>query len=213
MADSEVSALTEQTAPALDDLLYLTNAGGTIDRKIKISTLTAMQLISTSIVTGSAVASITFSSIPGTFKHLRLLVAARSTRSTLRDGFCMRFNGDTGNNYRYEDFEAIGNGPPASAGGTSQSFLFLGGIPAATGSETGAVGAIDICIPDYAATVMQKSASGICMASSDNNTSGQYGSLCGGRWASTSAITSVTILANVGNLDVGTVASLYGIVG
>lgn len=39
MADSEVAALTEQTTPALTDLLYLTDSGGTIDRKVQVGTL------------------------------------------------------------------------------------------------------------------------------------------------------------------------------
>lgn len=39
MPDSKLSSMTEQTTPALDDITYLTNTGGTIDRKVKIETV------------------------------------------------------------------------------------------------------------------------------------------------------------------------------
>lgn len=66
MADSEVSALTEQTSPALTDLLYLTNAGGTIDRKLVLSVLrTLMQPLNgtASVATSETTTSLSYTDL------------------------------------------------------------------------------------------------------------------------------------------------------
>jgi hypothetical protein len=60
---------------------------------------------------GSAAASVTFSSIPGTYTDLVLVVAGTLTTGT--ENIVMQFNGDTGSNYSVTSL--LGDGSTASS--------------------------------------------------------------------------------------------------
>ena len=153
------------------------------------------------IATTGNVTSISFSSIPSTYKHLQIRL---SYRDTAQDNSSMRFNGDTGNNYAWH--EVFGGAVPAVAGaGAASSVSFM--KVAYTDVNPG-VAVIDIL--DYANSNKNKVMRSLC--GTDNNGSG-YVLLRSGLWMNTSAITSVTIFPNSGAITANATFALYGIKG
>lgn len=141
---------------------------------------------------GSNTATVTFGSIPNTYKDLVLIFAGTNTNSSA--GMLLRFNGDTGN---YTRRFAIGDGNFSS--GSSSSLEVFG-----TTVRTHAV----INIMDYSVTDKNKS---ILWR---EGAAGDATRMTSGRWASNSAITSVTLTRVDGaQIASGTTISLYGIAG
>jgi len=172
---------------------------------------TSYESIST-VTVGSATSSITFSSIPATYKHLQVRAILRNTRTSDRAGSpVMRFNGDTGTNYSWH--RSYGDGGSAGAdSGATQSLMYAIGM--ATDLNTaGLFGAAIWDILDYANTNKYKSVK--VLAGMDNNRTSDTGSVgvTSGSWRNTNAITSITILPNVNDWAVGSTFALYGIKG
>lgn len=71
-----------------------------IENAILASPAAAEEVIVPYTELGSAAVSWDMTSIPGTYKHLHLIVSAVCVTGNLMDGIALRFNGDTGNNYR-----------------------------------------------------------------------------------------------------------------
>lgn len=151
---------------------------------------------------GSAAASITFSSIPGTYTDLRLVLTGLTSAA---DVMCLQFNGDTATNYSGVDL--YGNG--ASAGSSAQT--------AVPYHQLNFHGATSITIPttfgvdifSYAGSTNKTLLSN---ASMDFNGSGNVDLMCS-LWRSTAAITSIKIgcLGGATNLSTGFTATLWGI--
>jgi hypothetical protein len=161
---------------------------------------------------GSTTSSITFSSIPATYKHLQVRALLRNTRTADRSGSpAMRFNGDTGSNYFYH--RMYGDGATAGAdAGTSQSQMYAVGM--ATDLNTSGIFGVAIWdILDYANTNKNKTVRVFC--GMDNNRTTDVGSvgLTSGAWNNTNAITSITIFPNINDWSVGSSFALYGIKG
>jgi hypothetical protein len=148
---------------------------------------------------GSATSSVTFSSIPGTYRDLVLIfVGSGSTNIAGR----LRFNGDSSANYGLQRMN--GNGSAAVAENlSSQTSGLVSVTPQAT--TTSAL-QMKIDIFDYARTDKHKT----FLSRAGNAVNATEASAH--RWANTSAITSVQIFANTGNWSIGTTAALYGIV-
>jgi hypothetical protein len=159
---------------------------------------------------GGAAASVTFSSIPSTYKHLIIIMraiqdngAAHSTITSVR----AQFNGDTGaSNYDVQYLQA--DGTTVSAGN------FVG----TNGLEVGVVGPNDFgsssssnecVIPDYLSSLYYK----LSTARSSFMVSASLMRIwtAAGRWVNASPITSITFfLANGVSFDSSTKISLYG---
>ena len=149
---------------------------------------------------GSSQATITFSSIPSTYKHLQIRYSANCTAT---GNPIVRFNSDTGSNYAWHI--VYGNGTSAAAvAGATQSFMYLGTTYQNTSVFNG--GVIDIL--DYASSNKTKTMRALCGA--ENNSAGEVG-LFSGLWNSTSAISSVTI--TLANFTQYSSFALYGIKG
>ena len=136
---------------------------------------------------------IIFSSIPATYRDLIVVAAGTNAADTQ---VYVRFNGDSGSNYSRVGME--GNGSSASSfsgSGTEIRGLF--------GSATQHNNILQIM--DYTATDKHKTALG-----RRNIASGSTVAVAG-RWANTSAITSVTLIAASQAWQVGSTFSLYGI--
>ena len=143
------------------------------------------------VTLGSAASSVTFSSIPGTYRDL-VIVFKPITSGSIFTG-SMRFNGDTGSNYT--TVLAFGSSASSSTT-TSGAFFTLQDLDSTTASIFN--------IMDYSATDKHKTLlnrTGIVT---------QYVMMMAGRWANTSAITTVQIYAG-SNFLTGTTISLYGI--
>jgi len=147
----------------------------------------------------ASTSTITFSSIPSTYTDLKFILVGKGATAT---NVNLRFNGDTGGNY----FAAYlqGNGSAASANYQSSiDNIYL--TQAINWSDT-YPSFLEADIFSYAGS-LQKTIT--ASTSGDYNGSG-FATKWVGRWASTSAITSLSITAP-SNWAVGTTATLYGI--
>jgi hypothetical protein len=164
----------------------------------------SFESIATAVGTGSS-DTITFSSIPSTYKHLQI-------RGIFNDGTgngfegSIRFNGDSGSNYSYH--RVLGNRSTLTATGSGgQDTIRLGNASNAT--DTFAVCIVDVI--DYASTTKNKTIRS--QGGRDLGTAGLC-NLYSGAWFSTSAVNSLSIF-NVGNRSwtSTTTFALYGIKG
>lgn len=154
-------------------------------------------------VLGSDAASVTFSSIPGTYNHLKILATARGTTGAASVDVGIRFNGDTGANYRSDRENRFG------ATGASTSYGQAGQIPAATFTASYA-DLIDLTVTDYALTTFYKtymSLNAIAQSASPY----AYYQTSNGFWLNTAAVTSITLLPTAASFLTGSSFTLYGI--
>lgn len=153
-------------------------------------------LIASNVLTGS-VSSVTFSSIPSTYRDLVLVANLTSTISN--GGIAETVNSDTGANYFTVLFE--GGGGVRGIARTRNDILHSW----FTGNITNSHPATHITqYFDYAATDKHKA----ILVSSGSRTQTMFRSAV--RWASLSAITSITI--GTSDVAVGSSFHLYGIV-
>jgi len=153
------------------------------------------------VTLGTTTASVTFGSIPATYRDLILIDHAIANEgSTI--GMLLRYNGDTASNY-------------------STVFMFGDVTNATVSGSTTTTGAIASRIPNVnrsagVTTIMDYSATDKHKTSlSRGNALGQanvsviaYAS----RWANTDAITSLTVLLESGSFLSGSTLSLYGVI-
>ena len=164
--------------------------------------------IATATGTGSN-SSITFSSIPATYKSLQIRAISRTNQAAEIDDFAIQFNSDTGSNYvRHLLF---GNGSVAEANQqTAQSRIVMGrGTGSLAAASVFGVSITDI--HDYASATKNKTT---CTINGyDLNGTGLI-YLQSGLWLSTSAITSITLFStSTSNFQTGSTFALYGIKG
>lgn len=152
-------------------------------------------------VTGSAAATIDVT-LTGSAQSLIVVGSLRGDTAANVVNVLLRFNSDSGANYDYRTQE-IGGAVSTNASG--QTSAIVGTVPANTGVAN-AFGALRIEVPDYLNTSRLKA--GTSQSSAEPENSVRYG---GFAWSSTSAITSVTLLAAAGNLDVGSNIQIYGL--
>lgn len=150
--------------------------------------------------------SVTFSSIPQTYKHLQLRVTAHTASDGISLG--LQFNGSTTSNYTGHIL--YGNGTTtATIANVNDPQLTINAIGMSTANISG-VGIIDII--DYASTSKNKTMNSF--AGVNTNTGFTRISLISGFWPSTAAINSITILSLGGYAyQSGTSFALYGIKG
>jgi len=166
----------------------------------------AFESIATQTVGAGGAASVSFNSIPSTYKHLQIRGISRSNGAA--DNTVIQFNSDTANNYATHYL--TGNGTAASAGAETTRARFYVDILASNAS--GAMWSGDVIdILDYANTNKYKTVRSL--AGQDLNGSGTVW-LASGLWQSTSAITSIKLFLN-GAVNFAQYSSfaLYGIKG
>ncbi len=151
-------------------------------------------------------ASITFNSIPQTFTDLYLVLCLRGSLNNPQIGHLLRFNNDSGANYK--TMALSGNGSSASSfSQTTETYIYTGQAPALTSSAS-AFGNTSIYIHNYTGST-QKSVS--VDAVRETNGSSTYLANFAGLWTSTAAINRIDIVCEVANWEVYSSASLYGI--
>ena len=175
----------------------------------------AFESIQTVTGTGTA-ASLEFTSIPSTYKHLQIRFNIRGydTSSRSDDDFRIRFNNDSTNaNYYAHYLQATNSIAPTAlardgsyAGGQIVISDFVPG--SASPANLMQTGIIDII--DYASTTKNKTVRFI--TGQDRNTSGQL-RLASIGYFSTNAITSIQLLPDPTGFTTDSVFSLYGIKG
>lgn len=145
------------------------------------------------VILSGASASVTFSSIPATYRDL-IIVMTGSTSNTTNPR--VQFNGDTGNgSYVY----MLGTGSSTGSGANTDAAL-VGGL--ANGVQQSMI----IQVMDYSATDKHKT-----ILSRSNSTSEPVWAFAS-RWASTAAVNQVRLLNQAGtNFNSGSTFSLFGI--
>jgi len=176
----------------------------------------SFESISTATVGSGGTSTISFSSIPQTYKHLQIRWLSKSNfsgSSNIINTHC-RFNGDTGNNYSWHYLN--GDAGTLTAGGIADTYsIFLSYLPASGYANMFGIGVCDILDYTNSNTYKTVRTFGGCDV---NNTGGEKGivSLATGNWRSFSAISSITI-GNASDLSNGfnqyTEFALYGIKG
>jgi hypothetical protein len=153
--------------------------------------------------TSSASSSITFTSIPSTYKNLQIRSAVvQSSGNPIR----IRVNSDTGSNYAFHRLDGAG-GSGVSAGGTASTTGVQ--IQSVYGGSSTYATVFIVDIIDYQSTTKNKTLR--ILDGWDANGSGVI-EMVSGLWMDTSAITSITIEA-VGAGTFTGLTSLYGIKG
>ena len=173
----------------------------------------AYELIQTSIVSGSSTSTISFASLAtlsSTYRHFRLVIAARTNRGLDLDYVRLRFNGDAGNNYAFH--ELLGNGGPGVGAGAvlANASINLTRTTAAN-AVANSYGAITADILDaYSST---KNTTVRSLGGYTSTSSGEI-NLTGGVWLNTAAISSIDCVVGGGTIFIaGSRFSLYGIRG
>lgn len=167
---------------------------------------TSFESIASANGTGSS-GTITFSSIPSTYKHLQIRFNIFS--SAENNAMNLRINGDTDTNYSFHQMYGDGTST-GSVGSANRDSIRIAdyGVVSQFGNPT--VGIIDI--HDYASTTKNKVVR-VFTGTDKNNAYAQGVELDSGLWRSTSAITSVTITVSSSNFTTSSRVSLYGIKG
>jgi hypothetical protein len=163
--------------------------------------------IQTYTVGAGGTGTITFSSIPSTYKHLQIRSMFRSGLAIAEDTVIMRFNGDSGNNYSYHFL--FGNGSTANASGNSgTSFIYPWATPGSTFlSNSFGVQVTDLL--DYSSTTKNKTTR--TLGAYDDNSTGGRIALASGAWYNTSAVTSISITTVGNSITQYSSFALYGI--
>lgn len=172
----------------------------------------SFESIATAIVGAGGAPSVTFNSIPSTYKHLQIRAVSQQDYATGGDfGWVqMRFNGDSGSNYDSHLLQA-----PYQTGAyaiTGISFMYAFDsflIPASNNDSRYAVGIVDVL--DYASTSKYKTSRIVGGANWNGGTG--IARLTSGLWNSTSAISSITLIGSNGNFKENSKFALYGMKG
>jgi hypothetical protein len=154
--------------------------------------------------------SISFTSIPSTYKHLQIRALVTGTNATQTGSTSFQLNGDTGSNYTRHQLG--GGGATAFAYGvTSQTAGHIYGYNDNLNTQVPMVFVMDIL--DYANTSKYKTTR--VLSGSDRNGTAPYGdiNLISSLWLNTNAITSLSIFIGGQNIGQYSQFALYGIKG
>lgn len=164
--------------------------------------------IAESVLVGTA-ASVTFSSIPATYRALQLYILARCDVAAFSATGHIRFNSDASALYNTQQVGSFGasvTGAEVISGTSAQ----WGDITAASATASAASVAI-INIPWYTNTSFWKmftSSQGMSTAATTANTFSKHWV---GHWRSTAAINAITLLPAANNFIAGSSFALYGL--
>jgi hypothetical protein len=183
----------------------LTSNGAGVAPSYQASSGGAIVKLSETIL-GSTAATVTFSSISGSYKHLQLIIKCRCDQSSPTGVYC-QFNADTAANYDYTTLFSNSATPGSNlTNSAAQPILaFATGTAAPSGQAT----TIVVDIPDYARAVWNKE--GLAKHNRRDSTTVMTTGQTGFNWHSNSAITSIVIGMATGNFAVDSIFSLYGV--
>ena len=192
-----------------------TNSTGTGPDSSASSSLTlaspgVYESINSIVISNTTTRTVTFGSIPQTYKHLQLRIVGRSRRAVELESGAIWYNGDENQNNYYCHFVQTNNGSTVAASYTPQDYItmLLTGSTAAANQFSAT-----ICdIFDYTSSNYKVHKS---FSSVDLNGGSTYLRYSTELWLNTSAITSVSLNDGGGgaNWEVGSVIALYGLKG
>jgi len=158
------------------------------------------QVLIGKITLTAAQATVSFTNLPQNYRDLKLVITATNSVGA-SNGIWMRFNDDAGGNYSYTYMRGSGS----AAYGTSVTGTTYSSIGWLSNTNPTPVQA---SIMDYTATDKHK------MVISRSDEVAGYLFAWVNRWASTSAINSLTLFnESSGNFAIGSTFTLYGVLG
>lgn len=156
------------------------------------------------VTLSSTSATVTFSSIPNTYKHLQLRCFYSNNSGDVDK---IQFNGDTGSNYAVSRWTAMGNSAGAQSL-TSQTGIYIDRYSSDGSAYANMKTQAIIDLHDYASTNKFKT---MRSRYGHVNAGGGYAGVNGGLWNNTSAITSIEFSTAGGPFTAGSKFALYGI--
>jgi hypothetical protein len=160
------------------------------------------ELIQTQILASTAT-TVTFSSIPSTYRHLQLRMTTRSSSS---GNVHLRMNSDTGANYSFHRLTGDSSYTFASYGLSARNFITLENAATSTSIFTASV--LDVL--DYTQTTKNTT---IRSFSGRNESGSSQVSIYSGAWYSTAAVTTLSLsdYTSGSSFAIGSRFSLYGL--
>ena len=152
---------------------------------------TAMVLVSDQTV--SAVASVSFPAIPGTYKNLILYFKAFSSCGSGNDDLGIQFNGDTASNYSRTYALSAPSVQPTVIAGQNLNYALAGPSLACTSGFTNGSGNGVTTINGYADSTLLKTTLTTDTYWAANNQTSFGNEVVSTYWASTAAITSIVL--------------------
>jgi len=170
----------------------------------------AYDSIATTTVGVGGASTVTFSSIPSTYKHLQIRCNWAATTAAYLEDATFYFNSDTtGTNYRSHRLAGVGTSASSGSVQSTGYFIYPGEIPGTLYPNVFASTVIDIM--DYANTNKNKTVKTIL--GFEANDSGRI-NLSSGLWMNTSAINSITFkIPFTYSIAQNSTFALYGIKG
>ena len=190
----------------------VTSAVSSASNSLTPASPSSFESIATATGTGSS-ATITFSSIPNTYKHLQIRCLAKTTATGgYSRGLNINFNSDTATNYASHFLYGDGTSAASSYEGPSIDRIQLfSAVPDST-INANILGASIIDVIDYANTSKLKTLRAM-VGNNANGTSTGVASFASGLWLSTNAISTISFVSNSGFFTTNTTFALYGIKG
>jgi hypothetical protein len=170
---------------------------------------TSYESIQTSNVGSGGSSSITFSSIPSTYKHLQIRAISRDNGAGVYNTYKVTYNGDTASNYSVHAMYGQNINTVDQFGNANQTGIIVYATPGAIASSIFGAQVIDIL--DYADTNKYKTQRSIGGVSENNDNN--LITVMSGSWRSTTAISSITITCNGASFQQYSHFALYGIKG
>lgn len=172
-----------------------------------------LSLICDQLLTGSQATfdtnTILGGNLPSGYRNLHIVLFGAITAASTNDGVLMQFNGDTGANYHYANYQSNDSGTVSGGGGNAVTSFFVAQFPGTTApSNSGAQTHIDIA--NYTGTTFHKvfnSRTEVYRGTAAGNTFVLH---YGGAWASTAALTRIVWTPNAGSFATGSRLSVYG---
>jgi hypothetical protein len=153
------------------------------------------------VTLGTTAASVTFSSIPATYRDLILVITAKKASATSTN-LATRLNGDTGSNYRQVFMTAVAGSTPADAfTATSAQLDIYIGVPQDEYNNY-IVQFMDYSATDKHKTLLRRTNQATAMTEVGVH-----------RWANTAAINTILLYLNASvSFAAGSTFSLYGVI-
>lgn len=166
----------------------------------------SFESIATATGTGSS-GTITFSSIPSTYKHLQIRL--RAFANSENPAMYIRLNSDSATNYSWHYLSGDGTSAGVAAAAT-QSQMNIADYGVMSNATYPTVAIIDL--QDYANTTKNKTVRTF-LGTDKNNAFAQGVELVSGLWRSTSAVNNISITVSGANFTTTSTFALYGIKG
>ena len=165
------------------------------------------------VTTSGSQATVTFSSIPGTYNNLKIVYSGQDSSAGVSDSnLRLQMNGDaTSGNYSStvqsgtQNAASINNSPSASSAGG-----VIGLLPGSANGGGLNIGCGEILIPAYAGTTFNKVAQALSTEFYSSTTTGYVVAARSFVWVSTAAITSLVLTPSGSGWKDNSVVTLYG---